>query len=111
MDVINSFTNKLHKHIPICFTGQLFSGMSLCTYMAEQQRMVIVYSEPNYCIKCYQLANCKLGDMMIVELQQLIAKCRAAMKLKHVAFSYNISYNEANIKCTMLSGNNEILWV
>jgi len=57
MRKINSFTNKLNKNIPIHFTGRFFfNGILLCTYMAEQQRMIVVYSEPE-CIACYQLAD------------------------------------------------------
>ena len=69
--------------------------------MAEQQRMIVILSTPYGCIRCYQVVNCKLTDTAIKNLKHLIAKDR--FLVKKIAFSYNISSSEANIKSTLLS--------
>ena len=103
MDAINSFTNMLHKNFHKYFIGRLFSSMLLCTYMAEQQTMIVVYSEPNECIKCYQLTGCKLTDGTVTKLKNLIAEEIELFTIRQIVFSYNISYSEATMKSTMLA--------
>ena len=103
MNIVNNFTNLLYRNVKTYITGQLHSTIILCTYMAEQQRMFVVGSQQNHFIGCYQLTNCILNDKTIKELKDLIAKNIHILVVKHIAFSYNISYSEATIKSTILS--------
>ena len=98
---INRFSYLFYKNIPLNVTGRLFSALLLCTYMAEQQRMIVILSASYDCIRCFQVVNCKLTDTTIKKLKHLIANYMYLVK--EIAFSYNIGYSEVNIKSTILS--------
>ena len=102
MKEINSFTNKLHRSISTYFTAKLFSGMLLCTYMPQHQKMLAVYSEPDH-IQCFELSECNLNDALIVNLNILIVQKIGIERVNTIAFSYNISCDNASIKSTILS--------
>ena len=105
MDVINDFTNKINKSIHTYFIiGKLFPGTLLCAYIAEQQKMIVVYLDFSS-IVIDQLDNCKLDDITINKFKAFIAQKRENhfINVNHVTFSYKISYNEASIKSTILS--------
>ena len=102
VNLIKSFTNKIDESISTYITGKLFSGLLLCTYMAQEQKMIVVYSEPDY-IKCFQLIDCNLNDVCLANLQTIISQKIGIERVNTIAFSYNISYNEASIKSTALS--------
>ena len=61
MNEINIFTNKLQKSIPT----HGHTGVLLCTYMAKQQSLVVVYSNQTH-VCCFQLLNCNLNNMAII---------------------------------------------
>ena len=105
MYAINSFTNLIYKNFHTYFTRRMSSAMLLCTYMAEQRRMIVVLSEPNHLIKCYQLTNFNyiLADMDMKKFKNLMVKRIGTLTLNPIAFSYHISYSEATTKSTLLS--------
>ena len=103
MNTINSFTDMFHKAIHVYFTGKLFSAMALCTYMAKQQRMIVVYSEPRNCIRYYQLTDCKLTDRTITKLRNLLIQRIDMLTINQITFIHNISCSDATMKSTMLS--------
>ena len=93
----------LHKNIHKSFTGRLFSAMVLCTYMAEKQRLIVVFSQPNEYIKCYQLIDYKLTYGTIMKLKDLIANNIGLFTISQITFNYNITYSDATVKSNMLS--------
>ena len=100
MNEINSFTNKLQKGVP---THNL-TGALMCTYMAKQQMLVVVYSdETRLC--CCQLPDCKLDDTVVTTLNLLANYFRDIETVNNnaISFVYNIDYNEIITKSTMLS--------
>ena len=100
INVINSFTNKIiHPY----FTGRLFSDVVMCTYLAEQQKIIVVHSVPYYRVATYRLDDCQLNHVTIKKLNDFIAKISNTGFVNHIAFSYRISYNEASIKSAILS--------
>ena len=98
---INSFTNKIvHPY----FTGRLFSNVVLCTCLAEQQKIIVVYSGLDYYwIKTYQLDNCQLNNLTAEKLSAFVIKNTNMSSLSHIAFSYRISSDEASNKSAILS--------
>jgi len=74
-----NFTNMLHKSIPTYFTGILFRGILLCTYMARQKMMFVVYSDLMH-VYCYHLPNCSLNDVSIANLKELVMQKIAIKK-------------------------------
>ena len=103
MNTIISFTDMLYKAIHVYFTERPFSAMVLCTYMAKQQRMIVVYSEPPNCIRCYQLTDYKLTDRTITKLRNLLIKKLDILTISHINFIYNINHSDATIKSAILS--------
>ena len=101
MSIIDSFTNEIM--INLSFTGRLFSHAVLCTYLTEQQKIIIVHSEPDYRIKAYWLDNCQLNNATVKKLNRFITRKTNIRLVNHIAFSYRISYNEASIKSAILS--------
>ena len=102
MSHINNFTNKLQKCTFTYHSGKWSSGMLLCTYMTQQQKMLVVYSEPGY-IKCYQLSDCNLNDSLIANLNILITQKIGIKRVDNIAFSCNINCNDASVKSAILS--------
>ena len=93
------FTKELYKEINrTVFIGKLFSGRILCTYMANQQIMLVTYSN-SHVIKCDQLHHCNLNEMTISNIANLIEQ----VSIENISFSYRFGYNELHIKSTTLS--------
>ena len=102
INLIRRFTNKIDENISTYITGKLFSGVLLCTYVAPEQKMIVVYSEPDN-IQCFQLVDCNLNDVCIANLQTLVSQKIGSERVNTIAFCYNIAYNEAAIKSTIIS--------
>ena len=102
MRKINSFTNKLHRSISTYFTAKLFSGILLCTYVPQHQKMLAVYSEPHH-IQCFELSEGYLNDILIVNLNMLITQKIGIERVDTIAFSYNISCDDVKNKSAILS--------
>ena len=102
MNVIDNITNKINKSFPDNFVARWFNGTLLCAYMAEQQKMIVVYLDYQTII-VDQMNNCKLNDITKSKIKALATKRKYSMNVNNVAFSYRISYNEVSIKSTMLS--------
>ena len=90
---IDSFISKLHKSIHISFTGKMFSGILLCTYIAEQQLMVAAYSEPE-CVRVLKLFHCNLNNMAVANLKNLVMQQIKSGAIEEISFSYRFSYDE-----------------
>ena len=102
MNLMRSFANKIDESISTYITGKLFSGVLLCSYVAQEQKMVVVYSEPD-CIQCFQLHDCNLNEECIVNLQAMITQKFGTERVNTIAFNYHINYGEASDKSTILS--------
>jgi len=95
----NTFSKSLKVEI---VTNQIFAplqymrrkcGRLLVTYMASQNTMILVYSEPEV-IKYWQIFNCQLNNRNLYKLiqstTQLLKKLNIIVNLDHTAFSYFI---------------------
>ena len=103
---INSFTDNVKKIIQPYFTRRVYSDTILFTYLAERQTMIVVHLDPNFHIKSYQLDNCRIEFKYytMITLNDFIRRHNIDIRfVSHVVFNYRISYNEANIKSTLLS--------
>ena len=98
---IDSFISKLHKSIHTSFTGKLFSGILLCTYITEQQTMVVAYSEPE-CVRVLKLFHCNLNNMAVENLKNLVIQQIESGAILEISFSYRFSYNELLTKSATL---------
>ena len=70
MRLIDYFTRKLSEGFRLLAFAQnrylTGRGILFCTYMAEEFRMITVYSNPENCfIQCYHLANCEFMDTFL----------------------------------------------
>ena len=96
---IEKFKSELYEGINHrLFIGKQFSGRILCTHMANQQIMLVTYSN-QHVIKCDRLYHCKLNEMTISNIGNLIKQ----VSIEHISFSYRFPYDELHIKSTTLS--------
>ena len=98
---INSFTSKLRKSVRTSITGKLFSGILFCTYIAKQKVMVVAYSEPDN-VKFFKLSNCKLNNIAIERLKDLISQQIGFGAIEQIDFTYRFSYDELLTQSTTL---------
>ena len=101
MSEINSFTDKLHKRVN---KTKIVSSRILCTYMAEQQKMVVVYSEVEK-IWCFQLSDCTLIDNALITRLKVHVAEQTGIGLADtiVTLNFNINYEDGCIKSSVLS--------
>ena len=100
MNQIINFSDQLDHQIPCSY--KFVNAILLCTFVAKQQKMIVVYAEHDR-IACFQLSNFDFDDGSINILKFKARQVGFGLRNATVAFSYNIDFYEARIKSTVLS--------
>jgi len=115
INIINCFTNQLRKQMDrssvkeivgrSLFGGFILDKMMLVTYIAEERKVIVVYSYGSYgthdiCV--YQFNDCELNDSMITEKLLPLRKNRFSLNCANkVSFSYAMTNIAKNMLCLL----------